>query len=67
MSFAFCGCIAFHVGRAFNVLLYMDWKETIEEFQVLTVSGCLEKQDKEWQGNCEHNMLLKMLLFADFL
>lgn len=23
-------------------------------------------QNKEWQGNCEYNMLLKMPLLADF-
>lgn len=34
--FAFCGWVAFHVGRAFNALLSMDWKETIEGLQVLT-------------------------------
>lgn len=36
MIFAFCGWIAFHAGRAFNAFLSMDWKETIEGFQVLT-------------------------------
>ena len=36
MIVAFCVWIAFHVGRAFNALLSMDWKETTEEFWVLT-------------------------------
>lgn len=33
--FAFCGQVAFCVGRLFSALLSMDWKSTIGGFQVL--------------------------------